>query len=499
MTRELIGGLRSTREKAGLVNLVYRRAVVSGMIVLAGCEPTSNEVVVARAADRSFTVDQAVTLLAPRTDMDIDSTVVNAVADLWIDYTLFAHALHEDSTLSHLDFSTLVTPQLEQEVILQLRDATIEADTAIAEGELREIFAREGPGVEARARHVLLALPDRPSTAQRDSVRREAERLRERILGGEDFAEIARVHSDDRGSGRQGGSLGIFGPGELVPSLDEAIFSLEVGEISPVVQSPFGYHVIELLDLVTPPFDSVASDFRLQVQERRLMAAESTFISGLQAEAGPRTEAGAGEVLREIASDPRIPLAGRTGRRVLARFEGGEVTLEEAREFLLTRSPAYLAQVSRAPTEVLEDQVIMTLVQRELLLEAASRRGFEIDGARRDSLVNFAREEFVRAGRQLGLIDLDRSATRPDGVTRAVQAIVGGIVSGQNALGPLGAIGVVVRERYRHASNEVGVNRVVQRISELRGAGFQPTLPIDSTAPPPDAGAGGDPGGAEPR
>ena len=75
-----------------------------------------------------------------------------------------------------------------------------------------------------------------------------AQTLRQRILDGEDFADLALQFSNDPGSGSQGGDLGWAGPGRYVPEFDEAAFSLEVGEISAPVKTSFGYHILEVLE-----------------------------------------------------------------------------------------------------------------------------------------------------------------------------------------------------------------------------------------------------------
>jgi len=472
------------RSRSGLL-----AAALLASATLAACDAGSNEVAVATAADRSFAVEEAVEMLAPRTDLPLDTSVVAVVGELWIDYTLLAHAFGEDPTLAHLDLDPIIEPQLEQEMILELRDMAIDADTAIGDAELREIFSREAPGVTARARHILLTPPDRATPAQRDSVREQAASLLERIEGGEDFAEIALQFSDDRASGRQGGNLGTFERGMFVRPLEEAIFALDVGEVAGPVETPYGYHIVELQELTVPPFDSIAEGFRLQLQARRFQEAESAFIAGLQEAAEPTPQSGAAELLKEIARDPRFPLAGRTGARVVARYEGGEITLEEVREFFLTRTPEYLAQVTEAPDDVLEDQVIVTLVQRELLVADALARGLEPTQERRDSLTALAREQFVSVGRQLGLVEVDRSSERPDGVTRAVRAIVGGIVGGTREIVPLGPIAYVLREQYRHGVSPVGVRAAMNRIDEIRGPGFVPETPQPVGAPPADTTA----------
>ena len=67
-----------------------------------------------------------------------------------------------------------------------------------------------------------------------------------KVKAGADFGEIAKKHSDDPGSGSQGGSLGEFPKGTMVSAFESALDKLEVGEISEPVLTPFGYHIIKL-------------------------------------------------------------------------------------------------------------------------------------------------------------------------------------------------------------------------------------------------------------
>jgi len=87
----------------------------------------------------------------------------------------------------------------------------------------------------ATARHILVDSQD------------AAEDLKTQIEAGADFAEIAREHSNCP-SGREGGDLGEFGPGQMVPEFDEVVFSAEVGKTHGPVQTQFGYHLIEVTD-----------------------------------------------------------------------------------------------------------------------------------------------------------------------------------------------------------------------------------------------------------
>jgi peptidyl-prolyl cis-trans isomerase C len=85
----------------------------------------------------------------------------------------------------------------------------------------------------ATARHILV------------SDQQSAEDLKARIEGGADFATVAREHSRCP-SRRQGGDLGKFGPGQMVPEFDRVVFNAAVGEVHGPVQTQFGYHLIEI-------------------------------------------------------------------------------------------------------------------------------------------------------------------------------------------------------------------------------------------------------------
>ena len=109
---------------------------------------------------------------------------------------------------------------------------------------------------EIRARHILLKDdrgmddPDDPADAETagESARERLEALRQRIRTGADFGEIARGISEDQGSARRGGDLGWVGPGEMTPAFQQVIESLEPGTLSEPFRSPYGWHLVEVLD-----------------------------------------------------------------------------------------------------------------------------------------------------------------------------------------------------------------------------------------------------------
>jgi peptidyl-prolyl cis-trans isomerase SurA len=112
-----------------------------------------------------------------------------------------------------------------------------------------KLLERRGAGLAApvtqtRARHILVKTSEVVSEA--DALRRLAG-LRQRIAGGTDFAELARLNSED-GTAARGGELGWVHPGDTVPEFERAMNALKQGELSEPVRTPFGFHLIEVLE-----------------------------------------------------------------------------------------------------------------------------------------------------------------------------------------------------------------------------------------------------------
>ena len=98
---------------------------------------------------------------------------------------------------------------------------------------------------QTRARHILIALDELTDDA---GARRQVSALHERIVNGEDFGELARIHSDDAGSAPKGGELGWIDPGNTVPVFERAMDSLAPGELGEPFESQYGWHIVQVLE-----------------------------------------------------------------------------------------------------------------------------------------------------------------------------------------------------------------------------------------------------------
>ncbi len=111
-----------------------------------------------------------------------------------------------------------------------------------------------------RARHILIKVGKTATEAERKTAREKAEGLLKRLKDGEDFGKLASEFSDDTASKARGGDLGFFEKGKMIPEFEAALVSLKPGELSGIVETKFGYHIIKLeekKDSHMLPFEAV--------------------------------------------------------------------------------------------------------------------------------------------------------------------------------------------------------------------------------------------------
>ena len=140
---------------------------------------------------------------------------------------------------------------------------------------------------EACASHILVKVKKGEEAKEGhadDEARKIAEGLLAQAKAGQDFAELARKHSEDQGSAAQGGSLGCFARGRMVPEFENAAFSLGPGETSDLVKSPFGYHIIRVTERkeeAVPPLSQVKERIRQALVADRVRALVDDKMRGL--------------------------------------------------------------------------------------------------------------------------------------------------------------------------------------------------------------------------
>jgi peptidyl-prolyl cis-trans isomerase C len=155
------------------------------------------------------------------------------------------------SRLSTLKISEVeVKSQIERGMLIQeLIDKEIAEKVVIPEKDVKDYYNSHPDSFkqpeQVRASHILMKVGPQVDTPQKVAAREKLEQLRQRLLKGEDFVTLAREYSEGPSSVK-GGDLGYFGRGQMVKPFEDAAFALEVGELSDVVETRFGYHLIKV-------------------------------------------------------------------------------------------------------------------------------------------------------------------------------------------------------------------------------------------------------------
>ncbi len=149
-------------------------------------------------------------------------------------------------------------------------EENIVKNITVSDDEIKKAFEANPESYAApetvRARHILISVPEGATPEQAAAAKAKAEEVRAKAVApGADFGKLAQEYSDDQGSKEEGGNLGEFERGMMVPEFENAAFSLQVGEISQPVKSDFGYHIIKVeahTPSAKPSFDSAKDAVR---------------------------------------------------------------------------------------------------------------------------------------------------------------------------------------------------------------------------------------------
>jgi peptidyl-prolyl cis-trans isomerase C len=184
-----------------------------------------------------------------------------AVVDQLVQQELLAQTVTAPSAAVDIALQNQRRSLLANEVIGEI------AGTAATEESLQAAYdAQYGnvePGTEWNASHILVGTQE------------EAQAAIDRINGGEAFEDVAKEVSTDTGSGAQGGELGWFGPGMMVPEFEQGVTGLQPGQLSTPVESQFGWHVIRLNETrpqEAPTLDQVRGELEAQIQQEAIQA-----------------------------------------------------------------------------------------------------------------------------------------------------------------------------------------------------------------------------------
>jgi peptidyl-prolyl cis-trans isomerase C len=223
-------------------------------------------------------------------------------------------ALTEALTASGVEYDDLENTVRQGELAQRLIDTHIRPGVTVPDAEVESFYADNQEmfrtPAQVHARHILIAVGEGTSDEERLAARGRAEEVRRRAVGGADFAELARELSEGP-SAKEGGDLGFFSAGSMLPSFSEAAFALDVGQISGVVETRYGFHVIKLeerRDAGIRPLDEVRDPLRNALVERKISGEVEALLNRLRSDATivrvPRLESPDDRGTQDLGGDP---------------------------------------------------------------------------------------------------------------------------------------------------------------------------------------------------
>jgi parvulin-like peptidyl-prolyl isomerase len=163
----------------------------------------------------------------------------------------------------------------------------------VSEADLHEYYTQNkkslGVPEQVRARHILFRVDPAASEDEKNQAKTRAEAILKRAKAGEDFAKLAQTYSDDQGSKAKGGDLGYFTPGRMVPEFENVAFYTDPGEISDIVETKYGYHIIKVEDHIEArerSFEEMKDYIREKLHRQLVMFKVRKFIQQATADAG---------------------------------------------------------------------------------------------------------------------------------------------------------------------------------------------------------------------
>ena len=176
---------------------------------------------------------------------------------------------------------------------LEYLDKVIAKQVEVTEEELKQYYDDHQKEFRVpervRTRHILIKAERTADDGERKKAREKAEGLLKRIRAGADFSKLAEEYSEDPGSRRKGGDLGFMPAGKMDPEFEKIAFSLNPGEVSDIVETDFGFHIIRCEEKEKPtiqPYAEVKEQVRKKVTVEKKTKAVHEYVNRTSKEAG---------------------------------------------------------------------------------------------------------------------------------------------------------------------------------------------------------------------
>jgi peptidyl-prolyl cis-trans isomerase D len=346
--------------------------VTLAAVTVGGCKSVREMIsarpeVVADAQGQQLRVERLAKLMASIKGMPMSKEAADFVANVWVDYTLFTQAIAAGRNLT--DSATTAAslwPDIAEARGVRWHDSLIARRVPLRPEVADSIYDANTVRI---LQHILIRLEPNAEPPARAAARKKADQVYARVKSGANFAQLAKQFSDDPGSKQDGGYLPAAPRGKWVTAFDSAGWTLEPGAITPIVESPFGYHIIR-----RPPAAEVRDRLLPFAREQVGARIDSVYLDSLATRKKLVVPSGAPSLIRKALADRN---AAATSTEALATFEGGSVTVGYFLRWVGALGPSWLADLQTRPDSSLT-QFVRLIAQNQILLAQADSAGVRL-------------------------------------------------------------------------------------------------------------------------
>ena len=472
-----------------------RKLWLVAVVAMLGCSDlfSTRADLVARAADHELTAEQLANWLSRIKGLKINADAAEFMANVWVDYTLVAEAVAQGTLpRDSAAVAEVMWPNVAEIKADLWYDHLLDERAPVTAAGADSVYREDSVRV---FQHILFSVAPSATEAVREATRREARRVLRQARNGGDFAALATRYSGDPGSKDKGGFLVPNPRGSYVAPFDSAGWRLGEGEISNLVYTPFGIHIIKR------PARSEARDVLLdwmrEIAQQRL---DSVYLVQLGEARNLKVSSSAPALIRQSLDDER---GMRGSGKNLATFDGGALTVADFLRWVPALGPAASRQIRGAPDDQLHE-LVLQLGRNQLILDQADSAGMSMNELQ---WLGIRQEYDAKLDTLQALLRLGDDVTDPTLTPAQRSEVVGLKIDGYfdrvaagltRLLAPPPALPDVLRRNSTYEINMAGVARAADLATQAKDSvvGNQGSLQPAPGPPPVPGAAGADTAGA---
>jgi hypothetical protein len=442
-------------------NVILVAVLASGLV---GCGNfrdlfSAHADVAAEAAGQQLPAQRLAQILgAGGKGVQLNRQTADFVTNVWVDYALLGQAVARGKLpVDSASVAEAVWPEISELKGTHWHDTLMSRRSTASEAQVDSLY--RAPDIRV-LQHILFSARANAAPQERAASRSKAQTALAQIRKGASFDKLAAELSEDPGSKADSGYLPPSPKGRFVPAFDSAGWSLQPGQVSGLVETPFGYHIIK-----RPSREEARSHLTDYLQERAGIRLDSLYMDSLASANKIEVLSGAPAAMRQAAEAPD---ESRKSGKALVKYTGGELTVQEYLRWLRALPPQYTQQLHEANDTVLT-KFARILTQNVLLLREAEGNKIAITPLewaalkqRYESQLDTLKTEMDLQGADLtdSSIALDE---REKVAGLKVERYFDNLIDGKARLRPLpSALATLLRERLPYTIHEAGVGRALE-------------------------------------